>query len=307
MHNLFPSKDNVNSSRSNKPYAEIPDAQTTTWYRLAQSQTSVPTSDIDEWSESGPGAFEPREVHKGNAARAAVYFFTVYEAVSDADFLLAQRDAFVAWDGLDPADADELVRTYEISLRQGNVNPYVLDPSLLDRAVSDLAPPAPTDATIAEARALPDGTGVTVSGVVTRAEGRLTRLQDATAGIVVFEASGPFQTAVDGGAVAEGDSVRVTGQLTTFNGLREIGPSSFTVLSRGNALPTPALLTLAEVAAGGAAYESELVRVDGLTFSTTDATFAADRSYDVSDGTAALVLRTTPTASSTARPSRRGR
>ncbi len=38
MHNLFPAKDNVNSSRGNNPYGEIPDAETRTWYKGAQSQ-----------------------------------------------------------------------------------------------------------------------------------------------------------------------------------------------------------------------------------------------------------------------------
>ena len=290
LHNLFPAKDNVNSARSNKPYGEIPDVQTQTWYRLAQSQTTVPTDDVDAWSESASGVFEPREVHKGNAARAAVYFFSVYEAVSDESFLLLQKDALTAWDALDPADAAEVVRTYEVSLRQGNLNPFLLDATLVERAVSDVVPPEPV--LVAHARTQPDGTLVTVDGVVTRAEGRFARLQDATAGITVFQTAGPFRTAVEAGDVAEGDAVRVTGTLTTFNGLLEIEPAFFEVLSRGNALPAPALLTLAEVAASGEAYESELVRVEGLTLETTDAVFAATRSYTVSDGTGTLILRT---------------
>ncbi len=297
IHNLFPAKDNVNSARSNKPLAEIPDAQTQAWYRLDESQSAIPTDDIDAWSESAGSTFEPREVHKGNAARAALYFYAIYESVSDAAFLAAQRDAFVDWVALDPADGDEVERTYEISRFQGNVNPFLLDESLAARVVEDLdAPPSAVVATVAEARALPDGTVVTVAGVVTRAEGRLTRLQDATAGIAVFQGFGSFRDAVDAGEVAPGDSLRVTGTLTSFNGLRQLtpaGPSpTFAVLSRGNTLPAPARLTLAELAAGGEAYESELVLVNGLTVQTTDQTFQPDTSYPVTDGTATAVLRT---------------
>ncbi len=297
LHNLFPAKDNVNSARSNKPLAEVPDAQTQAWYRLGESQSAIPTTDIDAWSESAETAFEPREVHKGNAARAALYFYTVYESVSDAAFLAVQRDDFVDWVALDPADGDEVERTYEVSLRQGNVNPFLLDATLAARVVEDLdEPPSAVVATVAQARALPDGTLVTVTGVVTRAEGRLTRLQDDTAGIAVFQAFGGLRDAVDAGTVAGGDSLRVTGTLASFNGLRQITPSGpsprFEVLSRDNTLPAPVRLTLAELADGGEAVESELVLVNGLTVQTTDETFQPDTSYPVTDGTATAVLRT---------------
>ncbi len=51
MHHLFPCKDNVNSSRGNDPYAEIPDANTDKWFRLDSCQTSIPTENINEYSE----------------------------------------------------------------------------------------------------------------------------------------------------------------------------------------------------------------------------------------------------------------
>ena len=140
IHNLFPSRVQVNSERGSKPFAEIPDAQTARWYRDATQQTAVPATEIDAWSEATSGAFEPREVHKGNAARASAYFYAVYESSASEPFLLQQRDAFVAWDAADPADVAELVRTYEISRRQGNVNPFVLDPTLVARALGAALP-----------------------------------------------------------------------------------------------------------------------------------------------------------------------
>ena len=51
MHHLFPCKSNVNSSRYNHPYNEIPDTNTDKWYRLDYNQTSIPTEFIDEYSE----------------------------------------------------------------------------------------------------------------------------------------------------------------------------------------------------------------------------------------------------------------
>ncbi|MDC0480576.1 endonuclease, partial [Candidatus Marinimicrobia bacterium] len=43
MHHLFPCKSNVNSSRGNDPYAEIPDEDTDTWYRNDYSQEDIPS------------------------------------------------------------------------------------------------------------------------------------------------------------------------------------------------------------------------------------------------------------------------
>jgi len=85
LHHLYPAKDNVNSSRGNHPYDEIIDIETDTWYRKAISTTSIPTMFIDEYSEkeNGTPRFEPREDHKGNAARAVFYFYTMYRTEAD--------------------------------------------------------------------------------------------------------------------------------------------------------------------------------------------------------------------------------
>lgn len=41
MHHLFPTRAAVNSARSNFPFGEIIDNQTTTWYHLDQSQSNM--------------------------------------------------------------------------------------------------------------------------------------------------------------------------------------------------------------------------------------------------------------------------
>ncbi len=156
---------------------------------------------------------------------------------------------------------------------------------------------------IALARQTANTTVVTVEGIVTRARGRSTQLQDATAAIVAFQTSGPFRTAVDSGLVRMGDRLRLTGTLTEFNSLKELSPiSSFEVLARDNPLPAAQTVTLAEIASNGEAYESELIRIAALTINPgTDTVFAAGRTYaitDPSDQSNAVALRT-PSASDT--------
>ncbi|RFP65891.1 hypothetical protein D0N36_06720 [Hymenobacter lapidiphilus] len=79
IHHLFPTFIQWNSDRGSDPFAEIPDNQTTKWMRGATSQATVPTSNIDEFSEDTNSRFEPREDHKGNLARAIFYFYTMHQ------------------------------------------------------------------------------------------------------------------------------------------------------------------------------------------------------------------------------------
>ena len=134
MHHIYPSKTPVNAARADYPFLEIPDNQTDVWYYLNQNLNSIPTSNIDLYSESINGAFEPREDHKGNVARAMFYFYTMYKQEADeADpvFFESQKETLCQWHDLDPVDSLEWTRTYMIATHQsGKPNPFVLDCSL---------------------------------------------------------------------------------------------------------------------------------------------------------------------------------
>ncbi|MBL7135780.1 MAG: endonuclease [Candidatus Marinimicrobia bacterium] len=137
MHHLFPCKDNVNSSRGNDPYAEIPDANTDKWFRLDYYQTTIPTENIDEYSEkenNSPERFEPREDHKGNAARAVFYFYSMYQYVANSSFWEVQKNTMSQWNYYDPVDQKEYDRSLKIASYQDNKpNPFVLDSTLARR------------------------------------------------------------------------------------------------------------------------------------------------------------------------------
>lgn len=152
---------------------------------------------------------------------------------------------------------------------------------------------------IADVRAAGTGQTVTVAGIVTRTRGRNTYIQDGTAGVNLFQTTGAFADSIASGAVAQGDSLVVTGTTAEFNGLFEISPvTSFTVVSRGNDLPEAQVVTLAEIAANGEQYESELIQVENLMVVTDDdgafdSGSGSGKTYQVSDpslaaGTVAL-------------------
>lgn len=142
LHHLFPTLSKVNQVRGNLPFAEIPDAQTRQWWHSNTAESHIPSSsEIDQYSESGRDAFEPREDHKGNVARAMIYFWVVYGADDiSASWAVSQLPTLADWHTADPIDEAEISRTRKIGEVQGNVNPFILDPTLVQRVLPTLTP-----------------------------------------------------------------------------------------------------------------------------------------------------------------------
>ena len=139
IHHLFPTRIEANSARSNFPFDEIPDNQTNKWFYLENESSTIPSSNIDLYSELDSGSrFEPREDHKGNVARSIFYFWTMYQdrakVSDDASFFHDMKDVLLQWHDLDPVDESEVNRSIAIEDVQGNLNPFVHDSTLVRRA-----------------------------------------------------------------------------------------------------------------------------------------------------------------------------
>jgi predicted extracellular nuclease len=156
-----------------------------------------------------------------------------------------------------------------------------------------LETPADDYITIAEARALAEGTIATVRGIVTTPNYQSTNteygLQDATAGITIF-LYGEMLT------MNVGDSVEVTGELDEFNGKFEIvpsGASGFTIISQNNPLPAFQVITVASLVANGEDYESELIRINGASITSGSWPTSSSVNLDISDdgGTSTVTMR----------------
>jgi hypothetical protein len=124
LHHLFPTTSMSNSRRGNYPLAPV-------------------VGGVD-WQEggsrlgddaSGATVFEPRDVHKGNAARALLYMHLRYGlALTDAEWT-----RYRAWHDADPPDARDQARNLGILGWQGNANPFVACP----QTVHDVVVPRP--------------------------------------------------------------------------------------------------------------------------------------------------------------------
>jgi hypothetical protein len=121
------------------------------------------------------------------------------------------------------------------------------------------------------------GQTVTVTGVVTSDDnlGSVRYLQDATAGIAIY----PGADWGDWDATPQiGDSLSVTGEITEYNGLLEVGPNLTAVDFWGaGTVPTPLEITPAQL---GENLEGQLVRINGVTFPLAGTFITGNNTYD---------------------------
>ena len=135
------------------------------------------------------------------------------------------------------------------------------------------------------------GQTVTVTGVVTSDDnlGSVRYLQDATAGIALY----PGQDWSAWEATPQiGDSLSVTGEITEYNGLLEVGPNLTAVEFFGaGTLPEPLEITPAQM---GENLEGQLVRVNGVTFPLAGTFITGNNTYDftASGETGVIYVRT---------------
>ena len=116
-HHLFPSNlNNANILRSNNPLGEV--VNETSSFLGCKSGTNA----------NGQTVFEPRDDHKGDAARAIMYQAICYNSISGNNWALPiSQDQMILkqWHFQDPPSNWEIARNDLIDSLQGNRNPFV--------------------------------------------------------------------------------------------------------------------------------------------------------------------------------------
>ncbi len=135
---------------------------------------------------------------------------------------------------------------------------------------------------IADARSKPKGTIVTVKGIVTNGIelGVIRYMQDNTGGIAVYDSQLSN--------VNRGDSITVTGTISPYDYLIEIGSvTNLVTNSTGNTLPNPTVITPDQISES---YESQLVQIKHVVFNDGGQKFAGKNSYSfTADGQSGVV------------------
>lgn len=124
LHNLFPAHQNsANAVRSNRPLGVV--VNQTSSFLGAKYGTDA----------NGNLVYEPRDSHKGDAARAIMYMAVKWNGTGDSwelpnpiDFLVLygqDQDVLKQWHWQDPPSNYEIARNDYIESVQGNRNPFV--------------------------------------------------------------------------------------------------------------------------------------------------------------------------------------
>jgi endonuclease I len=122
LNHLYPTLSGINSTRGNYPFGEVTD------------QSGSLDGSLWGYNDDNVYCFEPRDPHKGDCARSMFYFSIRYS--NPQSFLNAQEATLRTWYYQDPVSTKETTRNDAIEDAQGNRNPFVDRPQLLERIYS---------------------------------------------------------------------------------------------------------------------------------------------------------------------------
>lgn len=119
LHHLYPSESDTNNARASHYFSDVADNY---------GGHNCAASKLGYNPRSGRTAFEPPQQHKGNVARALFYFSIRY------DIPISEYEEFFLriWNYADPVDEAELRRNDLIEKIQGNRNPFIDEPELVE-------------------------------------------------------------------------------------------------------------------------------------------------------------------------------
>ncbi len=202
IHHLFPTDNDANNSRSSYPFGVA-----TTPYR---------NDAINTPSHLGANNFyEPRDPQKGRTARAMMYFVTRYQNYTG--FFNPQQNTLRRWSKQFPVTAVDRKRNDDVQTAQGNRNPFVDYPQLVDRISNFVGNPSVAPDSVAVYRSNADiafGTitqAQTYSYVLVNSSTQPLNLTSAVAATAI--AGVTLSVTPTTGTVAPGDAVTLNVRL----------------------------------------------------------------------------------------------
>lgn len=147
LHHLRALRADVNTSRSNYPFVFIEEADVQLWWKDDVSQAALPAGNLSEWSRRGDAEFQVRDSQQGDIARMMFYFYLTYPEEAESvveNYFADQAEVLRSYHNQDEIDATEVQRNIRTEMVQGNLNPFIVDTTLVRRAFfEDFDPDAP--------------------------------------------------------------------------------------------------------------------------------------------------------------------
>ncbi|MCK4357355.1 MAG: endonuclease [Candidatus Cloacimonetes bacterium] len=122
MHHLYPTNPDVNNLRANLPFGDVFNV----WWTSIYDSTCKHGTNINNEE-----CFEPRDIHKGDAARALFYFGIRYY-MELPEVKGWEQEVLKEWHNDDPPDSNEIYRNEQVYTLQENRNPLIDHPEFAD-------------------------------------------------------------------------------------------------------------------------------------------------------------------------------
>ncbi|CAL6035340.1 Extracellular_nuclease [Hexamita inflata] len=141
MHHLRPTWHSVNSARSDYPFKTVVENEIDEYWGNNRTHQTKKPKDVENWSALHKAkSFMPREIQRGDTARAVAYFYCRYPTQAGEIYkTFLNVDDMIDWDEAHaPTDLQyaQYLRVVEI---QGNRNPFQEERGLVARAYCDLS------------------------------------------------------------------------------------------------------------------------------------------------------------------------
>lgn len=146
LHNLFMCSRRLNTFRKNFRYVtpeqyaagggggKIIDA----WGNNILSATEVFRRSGNLMAVNGRRRmFVPMDRSRGKVARALAYFVVRYDYVHRLNAIIDPR-TLIEWNRTHPVDDDEYLKNVVCYIHQGNLNPFIMNPGMVEHAFSDM-------------------------------------------------------------------------------------------------------------------------------------------------------------------------
>lgn len=122
LNHLYPTDSRANGIRGNLDFVEVGSDNG------ALAEDNCLASKFGVSTVSSADGFEPPLTHKGNVARSLFYFSVRYKI----SIPKSEEEVLRRWNDLDPVDQEEMNRNDAILNAQGNRNPFVDYPQLIN-------------------------------------------------------------------------------------------------------------------------------------------------------------------------------
>jgi hypothetical protein len=145
LHNLYLCNTILNNQRQNFKYIDSSEVSEHDNIKILDLKGKEVTSQSEMFKKNGylmitnrrKKTFIPTTYSRGKISRSLSYFAIKYNFVKELEEVINMK-TLIEWNLKDPVDNEEYLKNIKVYKHQGNINPFILEPSLVHYCFSDI-------------------------------------------------------------------------------------------------------------------------------------------------------------------------